>query len=372
MVHGDHEGSAGFESAHAVGTRSADASDSVSVEGEKEDEFLLLAPRTLPGGRFDVDLLNVGETVSSGGYSRVAPHDSIRRVRERSSAVSMMHERLAVPCPRRIDFFVGKVHRWVAACDMFRRISDLDDFEIVRALENSVTNARRLCHTITRRENERLTAIFVHECHRPPETEDQLKSNVVEVDVVGNGTTSRDVNVRGDHRSTLSIGNEISVEHACSTGVPGSIRSADGEGADEWRQMHRRGSGSEFDVQSLGADDVTAFEKGAIINFDAQIGSSGFTLLQMQTASETHERARPGIVGREDPFHAKADVAGEEVEDDCEVGHGHNHACCTLLPVVGHAVRLLGGSPRDEASSRVGVRDSWAREMSTPLEVVTA
>src|SRR5262245_46872768 len=86
------------------------------------------------------------------------------------------------------EFMIGK---GLVKC----RSSDLDHFEPRRALEHTVTNGRRLEHHIQRLHHEGLALIFVHHANPAFAHDDQLKSDAMKVDPVGDWTALRNADV---------------------------------------------------------------------------------------------------------------------------------------------------------------------------------
>lgn len=133
------------------------------------------------------------------------------------------HEALSVPCSGRIDLRGREVEIVIGDRQVFGRASDLDDFEIGGAFENSVSDVRGLGDAFTGPKHEGIPLTFVGESDPSSLTEDQLEENVVMMRIVGYRTGGANTNVRSDDRSALSIGNDVAIFHASPADVPGLV-----------------------------------------------------------------------------------------------------------------------------------------------------
>lgn len=137
--------------------------------------------------------------------------------------MGVAHEALSVPCSGRIDLGGREVEIVIGDRQVFGRASDLDDFEISGAFENSVSDVRGLGDAFTGPKHEGFTLTFIGESDPSALTEDQLEENVVMVWIVGYRTGGAYTNVRSDDRSALSIGNDVAIFHAGPAHVPGLV-----------------------------------------------------------------------------------------------------------------------------------------------------
>ena len=203
----------------------------------------------------------------------------------------MVDEHLTVPGPMGVDFRCRKSSRGVCSSDVLGRIADLDDLEIAGALEHSMPNPRWLCHAVAGREFEWLSLIFVDDSDGPSTAEDQLKGDFVEVHVVGNRTGSGNANLGCDDCSTLTIGDEVAVEHAGPSGVPRVVFVAERGGTDERRKDHRRGCVGVLDAQTLGTADRALSQQSRVGRLEPQNHRLRGTDLQVDPAAGSGEGA---------------------------------------------------------------------------------
>lgn len=130
------------------------------------------------------------------------------------------NESLTAPGFLRIDRRRTEIEVVVGTGQVLGRVTDLDDVEVGRTLENSMSNARWLGDALSGAQDEGFTLSFVSEPNPTSLTEDQLEMNLVKMGVIGNGAGLSDPDVRGDDRSALTIRHDVAVLHARSTDVP--------------------------------------------------------------------------------------------------------------------------------------------------------
>ena len=97
---------------------------------------------------------------------------------------------------------------------MQRRRADLDHLEAGRRFEHTVADLRRLQDAVAGEHHERLPLVLVDETHPARLHEDHLEADLVEVHVVGDGTTIRDRDVRRHEGATPTVGEQVPVPHA--------------------------------------------------------------------------------------------------------------------------------------------------------------
>jgi hypothetical protein len=193
-------------------------------------------------------------------------------------------------------------------------VSDFDDLEIVGAFENAMTDAWWLRHTVSGGQHEGNSLILVDDSHRATSTKDQLKGDLMEVDIVRNRSATGDADVGGDDSTSLAIRYEISVVHAGSTGVPGVGCMRDRQGADQGRQIQWGRSVDEVNTHAVWALEVCAIEKARVRGLESQDGRLGRAQFEMQATAEPDESAASRIVSREDFLHTETDDLSEKIE----------------------------------------------------------
>lgn len=184
-------------------------------------------------------------------------------------------------------------------------IADLDDFEIIRTLEDSVTDTRRLSHAISCGEYERLTLVLVDKTYVAASAEDQLESDLMEVHIIGNGTGAGNPDVRRNDGPSLPIRNEISILHTGSSRMPRISRMGERERTHEGWEMQRRCSIDEFDPQAVGPLHRRHCQSFGVRGFDPKYGWLEDTRFEMQTTPRSDESAPQRSICREDPLDAK-------------------------------------------------------------------
>ncbi len=112
------------------------------------------------------------------------------------------------------------IQRWRRECHLVveprlvhGRARDLDDLQSGGALQDAVADARRLEHTVTRREHERWTLVLVDEPHPSGHAEDQLEANGVVMNLVGHRAGVEDADVGGDEPASLTCRQQVAIEH---------------------------------------------------------------------------------------------------------------------------------------------------------------
>jgi len=224
---------------------------------------------------------------------------------------------------------------------VFGWVADFDHFEVIGAVENPMSNLRRLGDAIACSEDEWLTLVLVHNCDLASPAEDQLERDVMEVHIIGNRTCSGDSNVRRNDCSSLSIRDEIAVIHTCPPDVPRICRVSDRERTDQRGQVHGGHSVLEFDAQSVRSSNHPSTQQLGIRGHETNDGGLGGPQLQMDAAAESGDGATLRIIGRKDLFHEKADRFGEEVENGVQFGDEHYDSGTGVFSCVGHVPRII-------------------------------
>ena len=84
-----------------------------------------------------------------------------------------------------------------------------------------MTNLRWLKYTVPGFKDEFTALILIHQFCPAPTAEDQLKSNLVVMDIIGHRAAAGNMDMRGNKPATLSVWNQVSVAHSRTTHTPG-------------------------------------------------------------------------------------------------------------------------------------------------------
>lgn len=300
----DDDGCARCKHMVSVLSRSDETSRSFPIEDEKQYEFSIEARRTRPDRCFiDVDPGDIGEIPRPSSNPGVNGSDAWCNGFGCSRPVSMVNECLPIPDALSIQVRRGEMGGWVGSCDVLSGVADLDDFQIVGTREDSMSNSRRLGHTVSGSEHEWLTLILVHHGHRAASAVDQLERDLMEVHIIGDRSRTGNTNVRCDHSTTLTIGYQIAVVHAGTSEVPGIVLMGEGERADESWQAQGCRSWDEFDLQPIGTLPDPLCEQNSVVDCETDEHRSRKTGLEVHSTSKAHESAPHRIVSGKDRFH---------------------------------------------------------------------
>ena len=109
----------------------------------------------------------------------------------------MVNEFLPVIQLARVEA-VRKLHLVVDRRYVLCRHTDLDDLDVLRCVQHAMPDLRRLDQAVAAVQAERSALVLVDNVDPPPVAEDELETDGVVVDHVGNRPTVRYADVAGD------------------------------------------------------------------------------------------------------------------------------------------------------------------------------
>lgn len=196
----------------------------VSVKQEEEQEFTLMHSRLWLRLSPQADDLRAHETSRRFADSHVPTLEAVHARRFPPSLGRLVKdETLAGERAVAFERGSGKQQRMIRKRFVIGRARHFDDLETAATLQDPMTDLRRLQNAVSYLHDEGFALIFVDQARPSPETIDQLESNPVEVDVVGNGPILRDLDVGRDEASALAIRNEIAIAHPCPPFFPAAL-----------------------------------------------------------------------------------------------------------------------------------------------------